>query len=155
MREVDTTVGLTRSGFLLVAVITVLSVAHHVDHVVRDSTGWPFDGGFNPFSASLFIYPVIALGVILSRAGRVGARFWAFLAGGAAVFVTAVHLGPGAGDAIDDIPGSYGSNVAGVLAVTVLGVFVGALVAHAVLEIQRLRHRDLTERESGAESSVD
>ena len=107
VRVVDTTTGLTRSGLLFVAAITALSVAHHVDHVVRGSTGWPFDGGFNPFSASLFVYPVIAIGVLLSLAGRVGARFWTVLAGGAAVFVTAVHLGPAAGDAVQDIPGSY------------------------------------------------
>jgi hypothetical protein len=139
---VDATVGLTRSGMLLVAAITALSVAHHVDHVLRGSTGWPFEGGFNPFSASLLVYPVIAMGVVLSRAGRVGARFWAVLAGGAAVFVTAVHLGPTAGDAVQDIPAAYGSWAAGALAVAVLAVFVVALVAHTAHEVRRLRHRD-------------
>ena len=141
VRVVDTTTGLTRSGRIFVAAITALSVAHHADHVVRGNTGWPLDGGFNPFSASLFVYPVIAIGVVLSLAGRVGARFWAVLAGGAAVFVTAVHLGPAAGDAVEDIPGSYGSWAAGTLAVVILVTFVTALVAHAAHELRRLRHR--------------
>ena len=74
--------GLTTTGYRLVLTITALSVAHHVDHIVRDVTGWPLGGGFNPFSASLFVYPVILAGVLLSRRQRVGARFWAILAGG-------------------------------------------------------------------------
>ena len=66
--------GLTRTGYRFVAVITGLSVAHQVDHVLRDVTGWPFAGGFNAFSASLFVYPVIAAGVVMSRRRKVGPR---------------------------------------------------------------------------------
>lgn len=73
--------GLTATGYRLVLVIAGLSIAHHVDHVVRDVTGWPLQGGFNPFSASLFVYPVILAGLLLSRRQRVGPRFWAILAG--------------------------------------------------------------------------
>ncbi|HEV3401405.1 MAG TPA: hypothetical protein VG078_06245, partial [Acidimicrobiales bacterium] len=82
--------GLTATGYRLVLLVTGLSVAHHLDHVFRDVTGWPIEGGFNPFSASLFVYPVILAGVVLSRRHRVGARFWAALAGGGGVFVAAV-----------------------------------------------------------------
>ena len=118
--------------------ITALSIAHHVDHVARDVTGWPLGGGFNPFSASLFVYPVIAGGLLLSRQQRVGARFWAVLAGGAAVFILVVHVGPAAGDSMTSIPGQHGSSVAGVVALVVLGVFVAALVAHCAYEVRRL-----------------
>ena len=130
--------GLTATGYRLALVITALSVAHHVDHLVRDMTGWPFRGGFNPFSASLFVYPVILAGVVLSRRGRVGARFWAVLAGGGAVFVLAVHVGPAAGDAVTTIPDQYGSPLAAVAALLVLGLFVAALVFHCVYEIRRM-----------------
>jgi hypothetical protein len=101
-------------------------------------TGWPFEGGFNPFSASLFVYPVIVAGVILSRRRWVGARFWAVLAGGGALFVLAVHVGPAAGDSVGDIPGQYGSTVAGAAALVVLALFVVALVAHWVYELRRM-----------------
>ncbi len=133
-----TTPGLTPTGYRLVLVITGLSVAHHVDHVLRDVTGWPLAGGFNPFSASLLVYPVIVAGLIMSKKERVGPLFWSVLAGGGAIFVLIVHLGPFAGDSVTDIPEQYSSPVADVVALAVLGVFFAALVAHCIYE-SRLR----------------
>lgn len=130
--------GLTAKGYRLVLVVTGLSVAHHVDHVVRDVTGWPLGGGFNSFSASLFVYPVIVAGLVLSRRQQVGARFWAVLAGGGALFILAVHVGPGAGDSVTTIPDQYGSTLADIAALVVLGLFVAALGAHCVHEIRRI-----------------
>lgn len=130
--------GLSTVGYRLVLVITGLSIAHHVDHVVRGVTGWPLGGGFNPFSASLFVYPVILAGLLLSRRRRAGARFWAILAGGAAVFIAAVHVGPAAGDSVTTIPDQHGSTLAGVAALVVLVLFVAALVAHCVHELRRM-----------------
>jgi hypothetical protein len=137
----QTPTGLTRTGLRLVMAITALSAAHHVDHVLRGVTGWPLEGGFNPFSASLFVYPVIAAGVVLARRGRVGARFWASLAGGGALFVLAVHVGPAAGDSVTSIPDQYDSTVADVAALVVLAAFVVALVAHCAYELRRIGRR--------------
>ena len=131
--------GLTPTGYRLVLLITALSIAHHVDHVVRDVTGWPFRAEFNPFSASLFVYPVIAAGLVLSRRNRVGARFWAVLAGGAALFILAVHVGPAAGDSVTTIPDQYGSTVADVVALAMLGLFLTALLAHFLYEVRRMQ----------------
>ncbi len=130
--------GLTATGYRLVLVISMLSVAHHVDHVLRDVTGWPFTDEFNPFSASLFVYPVILAGLLLSRRHRVGARFWAVLAGGAAVFILVVHAGPAAGDSVATIPDQHGSTVADVAALVVLGLFLATLVAHCAHEMARM-----------------
>ena len=130
--------GLTAVGYRLVLVITGLSIAHHVDHVVRGVTGWPLSGGFNPFSASLFVYPVIGAGLLLSRRRRVGARFWALLAGGAALFIVLVHVGPTAGDSVSNIPDQYGSPVAAVVSLLVLALFVAALILHCAHEIRRM-----------------
>ena len=130
---------MTATGFRLVVLITCLSVAHHVDHVLREVTGCPLEGGFNPFSASLFVYPVIAAGLVLARQGRVGPRFWAALAGGGAVFILAVHVGPAAGDSATAIPDQYGSPLAGMAALVVLGAFVAALAAHFVHEVRLAR----------------
>lgn len=131
--------GLTDTGYRLVLVIMALSIAHHVDHILRDVIGWPLAGGFNPFSASLFVYPVIVAGLVLSRQGRVGPRFWSFLAGGGALFITGVHIGPTAGDAVGDIPDGYDSVAADAVALAVLAAFVVALVAHCVYESRRTR----------------
>jgi hypothetical protein len=122
----------------LVLVITGLSLAHHIDHVVRDVTGWPVEGGFNPFSASLFVYPVIAAGLVLSHRRRAGARFWAVLAGGGAAFVVAVHVGPLAGDTVTEIPALCESPIAGVAALVVLGALVACLVMHCTYEVRRV-----------------
>lgn len=130
--------GLTVTGYRLVGLITTLSVAHHVDHIVRDVTGWPLARGFNPFSASLFVYPVIAAGVVLSRRLRVGARFWAILAGGGALFVLTVHVGPAAGDSVGAIPDQHGSTAADAAALGVLALFVAALVLHCLYEMRRM-----------------
>ena len=134
----DATSGLTVPGYRLVMLITVLSVAHHVDHVIRDVTGWPFTDEFNPFSASLFVYPDIVVGLLLSRRRRVGARFWAVLAGGGALFILVVHVGPAAGDSVTAIPDQYGSTFADVVALVVLALFLAALVGHCAYEIRRM-----------------
>lgn len=132
------TTGLTATGYRLVLVVTALSLAHHADHLVRGVTGWPVQGGFNPFSASLFVYPVILAGLLLSHRNTVGARFWALLAGGGALFVLAVHVGPNAGDSATTIPRQYGSTVAGMTSLLVLAVFLATLVLHCAYEIRRI-----------------
>lgn len=124
-----------------IVAITALSVAHHIDHVLRGVTGWPIDGAFNPFSGSLLVYPVIAAGAWLTQRRRVGARFWALLAGAAAVFIAAVHVGPAAGDAVSDIPNQYASPIAGVVALALLAALFGGLVAHTVHELRSLAGR--------------
>lgn len=130
--------GLTGVGLILVLVITALSLAHHVDHVFRDVTGWPLEGGFNPFSASLLAYPLILTGVVLSRRQRAGARFWTLMAGGGAAFIIAIHLGPAAADSVADIPDQYDSPLATVLSLVVLAAFSAFLVAHCLYEWRRL-----------------
>lgn len=81
---------------------------------------------------------MIGLGLFLSSRGRAGPRFWA-LAGGGALFILAVHVGPAAGDSVTAIPDQYGSPLAAVAALVILGAFVVALGAHFVHEVTRLR----------------
>ena len=125
---------MTSTRYRLVLVVTGLSVAHHVDHAFRGVTGWPLAGGFNAFTLSLLVYPAIAGGLILSRRGKAGPRFWAILAGGGALFILVVHVGPAAGDSVTTIPDQYASRVADVAALVVLAAFLATLVAHCVFE---------------------
>ena len=48
-----------------------LSPGHHLDHLIRgNAVGWPLTEEVNAFIFSLVVYPVIATGPLLYRAGR-------------------------------------------------------------------------------------
>lgn len=131
---------MTPSLYWLIGLATVLSFAHHVDHVLRGATGWPLTHEFNPFTYSLLVYPVIGVGVVLSLRGSLGPRFWSFLSAGGALFVVAVHLGPVAGDAVADIPRQYASPLVGAVAVGLLAAFIVVLCGTFLYE-RRLTSR--------------
>jgi membrane protease YdiL (CAAX protease family) len=136
---------MTRALYVLIVLALMLSVSHHVDHLLRGDTGWPLASEFNAFSASLVIYPLILTGLILSALGAVGPRFWAMLSLGGGLFVSVIHLGPVATDTIGGIPSQYESPVAGGLAVALLVALIGVLVGTFVYEVRlatRPRHAD-------------
>ncbi len=131
--------GMTPTLYWLIGAAVVLSLAHHVDHVLRGATGWPLADEVNPFTYSLGVYPAIAVGLILSLRGRVGPRFWSILSAGGVLFVTAIHVGPVAGDAMAEIPGQYGSPAAGAVAVGLLVAFVAVLAGTFLYEMRLTR----------------
>ena len=50
-----------------------MSLGHHLDHLIRgNAVGWPLTEEVNAFTASLVVYPIIATGLLLYHAGRVG-----------------------------------------------------------------------------------
>jgi heme exporter protein D len=83
---------------------------------------------------SLVVYPVIATGLLLYRAGRVGPGFWALVSGGGAVFVSAVHFGPSAVEPPELILGGYGLSILGWLAFAWLVTFVAVLAVTSLYE---------------------
>ena len=112
-----------------------LSLGHHLDHVIRhNAVGWPLTEQVNAFTMSLAVYPVIATGLLLYRAGRVGPGFWALVSGGGAVFVSAVHFGPAAVEPPQLILDAYASPVLGWLAFVWLTVFVAVLAMTCLYE---------------------
>jgi hypothetical protein len=142
---------MTPTLYWLIGAATGLSLVHHVDHVLRDATGWPLTGEVNPFTYSLFVYPVIAVGLTLSLRGRVGPRFWSFLSAGGALFVGAVHIGPVAGDSVAEILEQYASPLGGAVAVGLLAAFVALLGGTFLYEIRLAsRARRSTRRASPA-----
>ncbi len=77
----------------LVLLTTLLTLGHHVDHVVRGNhSGWPFQDHLSPFTFSLLVYPVVAFGLYLARKGRAGPSFWAVVWGAMTLVAAAVHL---------------------------------------------------------------
>jgi hypothetical protein len=72
---------LTRSERLML-LSAVLGVLHHIDHVLRfDHSGWPFRDIVTPFTYSLLVYPLLALGFFWRRGGwgRFGVGLLIFL----------------------------------------------------------------------------
>jgi hypothetical protein len=123
----------------LIALAMVLSLGHHIDHVIRgNNVGWPVDPEVNAFTYSLAIYPLIVIGLILHRAGKVGPGFWAFLSGGGALFLAVIHFAPDAIEPPSEIVDPYDVAAFGWLALAWLVVFVGALVFTFAYEL-RLR----------------
>jgi hypothetical protein len=111
------------------------SLGHHLDHLIRgNAVGWPVSGEVNAFTISLVVYPIIATGLVLYRAGRVGPGFWALVSGGGAVFVGAVHFGPAAVEPPELILDHYESPILGWLAFGWLVVFVAVLAITCLYE---------------------
>lgn len=112
-----------------------MSLGHHLDHVVRgNAVGWPLTDEVNAFTISLIVYPVIAAGLLLYRAGRVGPGFWALVSGGGAVFVSIVHFAPAAAEPPELILDHYQPPVLGWLAFAWLVAFVAVLAVTSVYE---------------------
>lgn len=92
----------------LTALATLLTIGHHVDHLIRGNhVGWPVTDQVTAFTISLLIYPILIVAVALFLAGRIGPGSWAFISGGGAVFVGVLHFGPLAVEPPQDILGEY------------------------------------------------
>ena len=98
----------------LIYLSALLSLGHHVDHVLRgDHLGWPLTEPVTPFTYSLAVYPLILLGLCLSRTDKAGVGFWLLLSGFGALLLMAVHLGPAALEPPADILSGYPSRLLG------------------------------------------
>lgn len=149
----------SRNLYLLTYLAAAMSFGHHVDHVIRgNAIGWPLTAEVNAFTASLVIYPIIAAGLLLYRAGRVGPGFWAFISGGGAVFVSAVHFGPMAVEPPAHILGMYEPAIIGWIAFGWLVAFVAVLAITSIYETRlwfgqsQARRADRLPAETGGSS---
>ncbi len=125
----------SRTLYRLTYLAAAMSLGHHLDHVIRhNAVGWPLTDQVNAFTMSLVVYPVIATGLLLYRAGRVGPGFWALVSGGGAAFVSAVHFGPLAVEPPEMILGEYDPPILGWLAFTWLVAFVAVLAITCLYE---------------------
>ena len=119
--------GLTPLFPVIVALPALLGAAHHVDHIVRGNhVGWPIIAEVTPFTYSLVIYPILAVGLYLTATGRAGTRFWtgffAFSTGMLAYF----HLSPWAVEPPADVIVPYADPAVGFLA---FGVLLGLIAS--------------------------
>lgn len=87
--------GVRRWIALAAAFLFTFGVLHHLDHAIRGNhVGWPLQPDLNPFTYSLLVYPLVALGLSALTCGRVWAAFW-FVYGLAILgLVAATHFIP-------------------------------------------------------------
>jgi hypothetical protein len=127
---------LTRGFYLFVALPTVLGAAHHVDHIVRGNhVGWPLTPEVNPFTYSLAIYPMLALGIYLTVTERVGARYWAGFFAFSTGMLAYFHVSPWAIEPPQDVILPYADPVFGYLAFGVLLALIGSTVVGAAYAV--------------------
>jgi hypothetical protein len=125
----------SRTVYLLTLAGAAMSFVHHADHAIRgNAIGWPLSGEVNAFTMSLGIYPLLATGLLLYRAGHVGPGFWALISGGGAAFVSAVHFGPFAVEPPHLIHGGYEQPVIGWLAFAWVVAFAALLAVTSLYE---------------------
>jgi hypothetical protein len=145
----------SRTIYLLTLAGAAMSLVHHVDHATRgNAIGWPLSGDVNAFTMSLGIYPIIATGLLLYRAGRVGPGFWALISGGGAAFVSAVHFGPFAVEPPHLIHGGYEQPVIGWLAFGWVVAFAALLAVTSLYET-RLWFTQRQPRRAGARHATE
>src|SRR5919107_1790753 len=126
-----------RTLYGLVYLAMLLSLGHHIDHVIRgNSVGWPLTALVNAFTYSLGVYPLILLGLFLYRANRVGPGYWAILSGMGAVFVAWIHFGPATVEPPAEIINLYEPRIIGWLAFLWLVVFMMVLAVTFLYELR-------------------
>jgi hypothetical protein len=102
----------------------VLAALHHIDHVMRGThVGWPVTADVTPFTFTLAIYPLIALGFVLRSA-----RYWLAVAVGGIVLLAAVHT---AIEQPAEILGGYAQPLAGLVAFAILLALIAVLTVIA------------------------
>ena len=118
----------SRGVYWVVALATLLGVAHHVDHIIRGNhVGWPITSHLNAFTYSLAIYPLIAAGLYLTLSGRVGDRYWAGFFAFSAGMLAYFHVSPWAIEPPGDVILPYADPAVGYLAFVVLLALIASV----------------------------
>jgi hypothetical protein len=130
-------------AYLVFAVATLLSLAHHADHVIRGNhVGWPVTPEVNPFTYSLVIYPLVVLGFALSLTGRGSARYWSVVMTLGAGMLVFFHLSPWAVEPPGDVILPYADPLWGYVAFVILLALIGVVLLGAGYSVVLWR-RDL------------
>ncbi|WP_254272697.1 hypothetical protein [Haloarcula marina] len=133
--------GVQRALYSLVALSMVLGAAHHVDHVVRGNhVGWPITGQVNPFTYSLVVYPVVAIGLVLTLSGRAGNRYWAAFFALSTAMLAYFHVSPWAVEPPRDVILPYADPAVGYAAFAILLALIASVIvgsAYATLRWYR------------------
>ena len=90
----------------------------------------------NPFTYSLVIYPLVAVGFVLSRSDRAGAGYWSVVMTFGALMLVFFHLSPWAVEPPTDVVGPYANPLWGYVAFAVLTALVVVATAGAAYSVR-------------------
>lgn len=122
-----------RMLYVVVLIPTLLGMAHHIDHVIRGNhVGWPITAHVNPFTYSLAIYPLLALGVVLTVTGRAGARYWTGFFALSTAMLAYFHVSPWAIEPPQDVIWPYANPLVGYVAFGIVLALIGSVLAGTV-----------------------
>lgn len=131
-RSVASTASVPRELILVLFVPALFGAAHHIDHIVRGNhVGWPLTPEVNAFTLSLAVYPLLAVGLVLTVTGRAGLRYWLGFFTANSVVLASVHLGPWAIEPPSDVIAPYSDPVLGYGAFGVLLALIAAVAIGA------------------------
>jgi hypothetical protein len=115
--------------YVFALIPTLLGLAHHVDHIIRGNhVGWPVTPHVNPFTYSLAIYPLLAVGLYLTITDRAGARFWTGFFALSAAILAYFHISPWAIEPPQDVIWPYANPVFGYLAFAIVLALIASVV---------------------------
>jgi len=101
----------------LVALSGFLGLGHHLDHVVRGNhVGWPIIPEVTAFTYSLFIYPLILVGLYLEYRDRDTSVYWPLVLFPIFALVLFTHFGPWALEPPSHVIDPYSSVYMGLFA---------------------------------------
>jgi hypothetical protein len=133
MKRLRTGESMTRWLGLLIVTATLLGMAHHIDHIIRGNhVGWPVTQHVNPFTYSLAIYPLLAVGVYLTLTDRDATRYWLGFLTLSAAMLAYFHLSPWAVEPPGDVILPYANPAFGYLAFAILLALIAAVTLGAV-----------------------
>ncbi|MFT4923022.1 MAG: hypothetical protein ACI8XM_002243 [Haloarculaceae archaeon] len=128
----DSEQSLPRLFYVVVLIPMLLGASHHVDHIIRGNhVGWPISPEVNPFTYSLGVYPLFAVGLYLTVRGRAGARFWTAFFVFSAAMLSYFHISPWAIEPPHHVIGPYASPLAGYVAFLVLLALIASVTIGA------------------------
>jgi hypothetical protein len=115
---------MNRKLFTLIAVGTLLSLAHTADHAIRDDLHWLSPELIAFVIVSLVLYSAIGTGLYLYAKGKVGPRFWTIFAFAGLLFAWAAHFSPFTEQPPSYILRAYNYGLAGWVALGVLAALM-------------------------------
>ena len=144
---------LRRRMLIAAGLLTVFGLLHHADHVVRgeivdadgldpawNHSGWPFQDAVSPFTASLLIYVLLGVGIVLTLRRRVLGGYWLPATLVLAAIIIWVHFVPGPETETPRvIAESHRSALAAVLALADVAAILATMAVLLALSVQALR----------------
>lgn len=133
--------GVDRRLFGLLIISTTIGLGHHFDHIIRGNhVGWPIAPEVNPFTYSLFIYPIILVGLYLTYRDWIGARYWVGVGLLSLGILGSVHLGPWAIEPPGDIIDPHDPVIVGYIAFIWVLLLLGVLLVTTIYATRQWRH---------------